>query len=279
MSRSKRKKKQENRKNAANLLSKWQEERLLRDRDFPLPPQGPSEITVVTYFAPGQTDRAEAFARTECALMETWRNCGFMQTVVVADAPTPALDAFASQFGRWVEIQIEPGIRSGAPRDVAANRAATLPERFLTSSVLVVSPDAFPVRPGIGWFVDKFDFVGAPHPLAEYWLSRAAASLFGIHAMDGAFSLRSRALCLRVAAAWRAKYAGKPVPESFSDGLFATSVLPSRSLSFRRQMRLPSFSDAQRFSTTGSGAPAVKSCPFGFSGAQAFLALSRAGLA
>lgn len=279
MSRSRRKKKQDSRAGAEALLAEWQKERLLRDRDFPLPPPGPSEITVVTHFAPGASNRDEALERLQCALMETWRNCGFMLTTIVADRETPALEEFASGFGGKVEVQIEPGIRSARKCDIAADRAAKLPLRFRTSVALVVSADAFPVRPGIGSFVDKFDFVGAPCALSESWIARAVSSFFGIRAMDGDFSLRSRKLCENVAKAWKAHFGGKAVPESFSDGLFATSFLPSRSISFRREMRLPSFSEAQRFSVGGSGSVRVPAAlPFGVSGVQAFACLNRAGL-
>ena len=278
MSRSKRKKKQADRKAGSVLFAEWQAERLERDCDFPEPAAGPSEVTVVAHFAPGGGDRAAACLRLQCALRETWRNCGFLRTVVVADAETPSLSEFASKFGPRFEIAIEPSIRSGRPADVAADRAARLPDRFRTGWVLVVSEDAFPVRPGLGSYIDRFDFVGAPHPLSQAWIARAAASLFGVRAMDGAFSLRTRSLCLRVADAWKSRMAGKPVPADFDDGLFATSYLPSHSLSFRRDLRLPTFSEAHRFAHRTPGSVSQSNVPFGFSGIDAFLPLLRAGL-
>ncbi len=279
MSRNKRKKKQADRKAGTLLFAEWQKERLERDCDFPEPAPGPSEVTVVTHFAPGASDRAAAAVRLECALRETWRNCGFLRTVVVAGAESPELSAFASGFGGRVEVRVEPSIRSGRPADVAAFRAARLPDLFRTGWVLVVSDDAFPVRPGLGSYIDRFDFIGAPHPLSDAWLPRAAASLFGIRAMDGSFSLRTRAICLRVAAAWSSRMAGKPVPADFSDGLFATSFLPARSLSYRRAVRLPTFGEALRFAHRSASAVSPGNVPFGFSGVDAFLPLAKAGLA
>ena len=278
MSRNKRRKKQAERKNDAEVLAEWQKERLERDRDFPEPALGPSEVTVVAHFAPGKSDREAAFSRLECALRETWRNCGMLRTVVVADAASPSLAAFASSFGGRVEVAVEPSLASGRPEAVAADRAARLPERFATSWVLVVSEDAFPLRPGLGSYIDRFDFVGAPHPLSDAWLSRAAASLFGVRAMDGSFSLRTRALCLRVAAAWKSRFGGKPVPAGFSDGLFATSFLPSRSLSYRREMRLPTFAQAHRFAHGSAASVSGGRVPFGFSGGRAFATLAKSGL-
>ena len=239
MSRNKRKKKQADRKAGALLFAEWQKERLERDCYFPEPAPGPSEVTVVTHFAPGASDRA----------------------------------------GGRVEVRVEPSIRSGRPADVAAFRAARLPDLFRTGWVLVVSDDAFPIRPGLGSYIDRFDFIGAPHPLSDAWLPRAAASLFGIRAMDGSFSLRTRAICLRVAAAWSSRMAGKPVPADFSDGLFATSFLPARSLSYRRAVRLPTFGEALRFAHRSASAVSPGNVPFGFSGIDAFLPLAKAGLA
>ena len=278
MSRNKRKKKQDNRKNGASLLAQWQKERLERDLDFPLPAPGPSEITVVTYFVPDGVMRDAAFERTECALMETWRNCGFMRSVIVTDAPSEAATKFADRFEGKVEVQIEQSLSPTHPETIAADRAGKLPERFRTPMVLLVSEDAFPLRPGIGSFIDRFDFVGAPHPLSDLWVVRAASALFGIRAMDGAFSLRSRSLCFKVAAAWKARFDGKPVPANFSDGLFATSFLPSHSLAFRREMRLPAFAQAHRFAVGTAFSSIPSPLPFGFSGTRAFAALSKAGL-
>lgn len=278
MSRNKRRKKQGDRNPAANLLSEWQRERLERDRDFPDPPPGPSEVTVLAHYVPRPAEREASFRALECALRETWRNCGMLRTVVVAAAGSPELAEFAKPFGPRFEVQIEPSLDPDAPETVAADRAANLPRRFATSWVLVVSGDAFPIRPGLGSYMDRFDFVGAPHALSDAWIARTAASLFGVRAMDGAFSLRTRALCERVAEAWKQRFPGGKVPEDFSDGLFATRYLPSHSISFRREMRLPSFAQAHRFAHGSASAVSQAKVPFGFSGVQAFAPLCKAGL-
>ena len=173
MSRNKRKKKQSERKNATNLLREWQRERLERDRELPLPPPGPSEVTLVAYFLPPPSGDAEALSWFECAVRESWRHCGVLRTVLVAPEATDALKAFAAPFGPRVEIQVEPSLVPGRPETAAVDRAARLARRFETRWALVVADDAFPLRPGIGTWIDRWDFAGAPRPRPHVRQGRA----------------------------------------------------------------------------------------------------------
>ena len=199
-----RRKKKNAEKKGADLLREWQRERLLRDRELPVPATGPSEVTLLAYhFRPAEREE-ELFPYLECAIRESWRQCGFLHTVVVTHAASPALRTFAEPFGIHFEIQEEPSLVPGRPETMGVDMATRLHERFATPLVLVVQDDAFPLRPGLGSFVDDCDFAGAPL-LRDHWWTNLLARYTNGHAMDGAFSLRSRAICERSAAEWKAR--------------------------------------------------------------------------
>ncbi len=279
MSRSKKHKKNAERKNGASVLRNWQAERLARDRELPIPPRGPSEVSLLAYHLPDPSAPAEgAFDALECAVRESWRQCGLLHTVLVAPSADPALEAFAAPFGPMVEVQVEPSLVPGRPETVATDLIARLPERFFTPFVLVVREDGFPLRPGLGSFLDHWDFVGAP-AVRDHWWTNLRAEWTNRHRMDGGFSLRTRAFCERVAAEWASRRPGATAAlrGAMSDGAFQTDTLPGRSFAVRRSARLPSAREAIRFSYAGVGSATGGVPPFGFRGAEAFRALLESG--
>ena len=86
-----RRKKKNTEKKGADLLREWQRERLLRDRELPVPATGPSEVTLLAYHFRPEAQEEERFPYLECAIRESWRQCGFLHTVVVTHAASPAL--------------------------------------------------------------------------------------------------------------------------------------------------------------------------------------------
>lgn len=272
---SRRKKKNAGKGGGADALREWQRERLLRDRELPVPATGPSEVTLLAYhFRPAEREE-ELFPYLECAIRESWRQCGFLRTVVVTHSASPALRAFAEPFGIHFRIQEEPSLVPGRPETMALDMASRLHERFTTPFALVVQDDAFPLRPGLGSFLDDWDFCGAPL-LRDHWWTNLLALWTNGHAMDGAFSLRTRALCERAAAEWKARGAASP-GRGFAENLWYTRTLPRRSLSYRCSARLPTAREALRFAYAGTGPFPGSIPPFGFHGAAAFRALQAAG--
>ena len=270
-----RRKKKNTEKKGADLLREWQRERLLRDRELPVPATGPSEVTLLAYHFRPEAQEEERFPYLECAIRESWRQCGFLHTVVVTHAASPALRAFAEPFGIHFEIQEEPSLVPGRPETMGVDMATRLHERFATPLVLVVQDDAFPLRPGLGSFVDDCDFAGAPL-LRDHWWTNLLARYTNGHAMDGAFSLRSCAICERSAAEWKARGPRSP-GRGFAENLWYTRTLPRHSLSYRYAAKLPSAREAIRFAYAGTGPFTGKIPPFGFHGAAAFRALHAAG--
>ncbi|MBR1835783.1 MAG: hypothetical protein IJ783_00705 [Kiritimatiellae bacterium] len=270
MSRKKHRKNQEKR-NASAVLRQWQLDRLERDRELPRPAPGPSEVSVVAYWLPQPgVPAAETFPFLECAIREAWRQCGFLHTVVVAPpGPHPELEEFAAPYGIHFEIQREPSLDPARPETAEADANARLHERFATPWALLVREDGFPLRPGIGSFLDDWDFVGAPRARDDWW-HNMVASLFATHLMDGGFSLRSRRLCEAVAAEWASRCASRPWRPEWESGRFCTRELPRRSLSFRSSVRLPMPWEALRFSWDATGPFKGGVPPFGFRGARAF---------
>ena len=266
MSRGKRHRKNSERKNGADALREWQRERLARDRELPVPAPGPSEVSLVAYHV-RPADRAdEDFLPLEAAIRESWRHCGFLHTVIVAPAETPALRAFAEPYGIGVEVCVEPSLDPARPETEAEDRIARLPERFATPFALLVSEDGFPLRPGLGSFLDHWDFIGAPL-VSEGWWGNLVRSFLNTHVMDGAFSLRSRTLCERVAEEWKARRASIRKPE---DGPFQTRFLPRKSLSYRSSARLPMAHEATAFAYDATVPFRGRIPPFGFHGPAAF---------
>lgn len=275
---SRRRKKNQERRKADDLLAAWQLERLEKDRDLPLPARGPSEVTLLVPFAPPRDRVDERFPRLECAIRETWRHCGLLRTVIVVDRPIEPVRAFAGSIPNGIVlVQVEPALSPGRPETVSADLNANLAKRVSTNLVLTIREDAFPVRPGLGSFVDGIDFVGAPKARGGFW-SRLASRLWNARAMDGAFSLRSLRLARLVADEWSARHAGKPWRAAFEDGLYATRTLPRASFAYRRAVRFPAPVEAETFCYDASGPAPGRVPPFGFRGAAAFKVLLDKGL-
>lgn len=260
----------------AAILRAWQTERLLAWKSaVPRFRAGPENVTALAYFF-RPADRADdAFRWLECALIETWRRCGQMKTVVVTDRNAGAVEAFADRWRGCVEIQTEPALVPGDLNSMSVDCNAKLHGRFGTKYVLIVQDDGFPLREGLEDFLGKWDFLGSPmrrdHPLVNlvglvrrHWPS------------NGGFSLRTKRMCEAVSRYWRAHYADRPFEvETASEDLFYTKTLPSRFPLFRWRMNVGNAAVGARFSYDGCLGNGLnfRRDAFGFHSARAFAEL------
>ena len=230
--------------------------------------EGPREVTVLAYFW-GAAD----FWRVECAIRETWLKCGQMKTVIVTDGERDEVKRFAAEF-ECVEVQVEKGLVAGSLGSMSADCNGKLAGRFSTEYVLVVQDDGFPLRAGLGEFLGKWDFIGAPS-IRDLFLPRLAARVLNHWTMNGGFSLRSRRICELAAKYWKAKYQAWGECKAVSEDTFYTQTLLRNEGAYRRAVRLPENREALKFSYDAIVKFDVKELPFGFHRASSFEELTR----
>ena len=250
-------------------LTLWREKRLgeihagrgLSDYD-----RGRDDVTALLYFwanNPQETD----FRPFECALRETWLQCGMLPTTIVTNQPFPFLRRFSELFAPFVRIDLVPELVPGDLSTMSADMNGHLADHFDTPWVLVVQEDGFPLRKGLDEFVGKWDFIGAPWNGEDDWITRRlllTENLVG----NGGFSLRSRAICLGAAHHWSAIWRHLPRCYLMQEDIFYARFLPRWSRSYRERSRFAPIDVASRFSTERTH-PAINA-PFGFHSAEAF---------
>ena len=260
------------RKTAVAALRDWQRARLARDRAEPLPPPGPDSVTVLAYFfRPPETAELH-FSGVECAIRETWRHCGTMKTVLVTQAVTPPLAAFANRFPDLVEVQVEMSLKPLPPGDIASMSVdcnARLHERFSTPWVLIVQDDGFPLRPGLEDFLGKWDYTGAPFlrrnlftRMTGLWPCRAVG--------NGGFSLRSRRICEEANARWTRFSGWRKDGRFLAEDVYYCLTLPLASAGYRKAVSFAPLGEALRFSWDALYGEPPDEPPLGFHGAEAF---------
>ena len=260
----------------AEHLRRWQRERLAAyEASPPSFGKGPAGVTIVSYFFRPEETAAERFPYVKCGILETWRHCGMMKTVIVSHTLTQPVAEFANRFPEWVEVQVEPSLKPRPPGDIesmSVDCISKLHERFATPEVLIVQDDGFPLRPGLEEFLGKWDYVGAPWPGRDDWITRRllkTSNLVG----NGGFSLRSKAICQEASRLWNAGWHRLPRCYLMQEDIFFTRFLPRWSGHYRNRFRLAPVEDAARFSFERAAAP--ESLPFGFHSAEAFRRLER----
>ena len=131
------------------LLADYLSRRLEWHRNNEVPfLQGLSSVTVLTYFFTGSEAEADtSFPHLECAIRETWRHCGLLHTVIVANSRFGCISRFANLYQNHVEIQIEPTLVPGSVESMSADCNGMLYKRFSTKYVLIIQNDGFPLRP------------------------------------------------------------------------------------------------------------------------------------
>ena len=132
--------------------------------------------------------------------------------------------------------------------------------------VLIVQNDGYPLRPALGEFVGRYDFIGAPYVRDSWWKNRICA-LLNSWTQNGGFSLRSRRICEAAAKFWNEKYHTLGECTNSSEDIFYTQFLPRHEKSYRRAFRLATNRESLRFSWDGIvPIPPPKEPPFGFHG-------------
>lgn len=258
------------------MLLAWQKRRLDVDRAIRNWGRGDSRVTVLAYYFWNQDPDAARLDAIECAILETWRLCGQMTTVLVADRSTPALERLASQHRDWISIQIEPTLKPGNLYSMSVDCNSRLHRRFNSDYVMIVQEDGFPLRPGLEEFVGRYDFIGAPN-VRNKWHLQAVCRLLKCLACNGGFSLRSRRSCELAAYYWEKKYHRFPDCAHVSEDYFYTKTLPIREPAYRRKVTLPTFEAANDFAYDAVFPFVGIRPPFGFHSTLAFKLLHDAG--
>lgn len=265
-----------NRKTGSDLLSAWMQRQLTADRGILEWKIGDPRVTVLAYYFWDQDIQCMHLDALECALLETWRLCGQMRSVIVTHCSTPGLERLGARHGDWLDIQVEPLLEPGNLYSMSVDCNSRLHQRFDTDYVLIIQEDGFPLRSGLDAYVGRYDFIGAPY-VRNKWLLQAVCSLLKCRVCNGGFSLRSHRICELAAGYWNRKYHQLPDCKQVSEDLFYTKTLPMREPAFRRQVTLPTFEEANDFSYDAVFPYVGARPPFGFHGALAFKLLYEAG--
>jgi hypothetical protein len=235
-----------------------------------------SDVTVLMYFFWKEDLAEEKWFEFEGAMLETWRSCGLLKTVIVSNTLHQCLQRFAKRFDN-VEIQIEQRLVPGDIISMSYDCNSRLYQRFDTDYVLIVQNDGFPLRRGLDEFVEaRYDFIGAPHS-RPHFLPSLLTKLLRYCPSNGGFSLRTRKLCEMGAKLWdEGDFEQKPyVDDVMAEDYFFTKTLPLSGFGYwlRRNQASSSFSD---YFSYGATFPLTsKRLPFGFHTATGFAALVR----
>ncbi len=231
---------------------------------------GPDSVTVLSYFYRQREAYDDKFQNLRGALLETWRRCGRMRTVVVTNEIAPALARFIDEFP-WVEAQVELSLIPGKLSAMSIDCNVHLYQRFQTDYVLIVQDDGFPIREGLTDFLGKYDYIGAPFVRHSTWYDWYPYPRFCVG--NGGFSLRSRRIC-EAAAKYYSRYF-KRVPYFWplvGDDTFYCKTLRMVFPSYRREFRFAPPEIAGLFSFEGNEVYFPQNClPLGFHSANAFL--------
>ena len=208
--------------------------------------EGPANVTALAYFFRDEASFDAKFVHLAGAILETWRHCGKMKTVVVANRVGGALARFAARYP-WVEVQVEPSLVPGRLSTMSVDCDMRLYARFTTPYVLIIQDDGFPLRDGLDEFVSAgYDYIGAPFVRHATWFDWYPYPDWCVG--NGGFSLRSRRICRAAARYYRRWFAKLPCLWTLvGDDTFyckTLRVFPS----YRRRFRFAPPDVAGRFS-------------------------------
>lgn len=224
-----------------------------------------AETTILAYHFWNEEGYEKSFAGVRHAIEETWKHCGLLKTVLVVNEAHKCVEVFAAEHQN-VEIQVEPSLIPGNIHTMSVDCISRLYKRFSTPYVLIVQNDGYPLRPALGEFVGRYDFIGAPYVRDSWWKNRICA-LLNSWTQNGGFSLRSRRICEAAAKFWNEKYHTLGECTNSSEDIFYTQFLPRHEKSYRRAFRLATNRESLRFSWDGIvPIPPPKEPPFGFHG-------------
>ena len=232
------------------------------------------DVTALMYFYWPENMAAANWPAFEGAMLETWRKCGMLKTVLVSNAEHQCLRDFCGRFSN-VELQVENRLVPGDTISMSYDCNARLWDRFATDYVLIVQNDGFPLRPGLDEFVESgYDFIGAPHCRPDF-VPSLLTRILRYCPSNGGFSLRTHRICKIASKLWRdGKFESRPyVDDVMAEDYFFTKTLPLSGVAnwLRRSQAPSSLSD--RFSYGATFPLRAKSMPFGFHTATAFGAI------
>ena len=213
------------------------------------------------------------------AILMTWKHCGRLPVTLIVNRVTLKLEEMA---GAWkINLVVKPGFKGGGGdcRDLNRNTILHLADWFDTEYVLTFQDHAFPLRSGLEEFLDKWDYIGAPWPFdADDWVTRLILPRRG-HVGNGAFTIRSRNLCERVAYYYQRHFRFFPHCYLFNDDYFIGKTLPSWESGYHNEVRIAPPEVAARFALENNRQlqDEIGTLPFGFHGPDAFAYLVEKG--
>lgn len=223
------------------------------------------DVTILAYHFWGVDGYEDAFAKIERAFHETWRHCGRLKSVLVVNEVRSCVERFAAANPN-IEVQMEPSLIPGRIFTMSADMNSRLYERFSTPYVLIIQSDGYPLRRGLGDFVGRYDFIGAPYVGLSWW-KQTLANCANYHMQNGGFSLRSRAICEAAARLWNSKYHSLGDCMESSEDIFYTATLIRKEPQYRKTFRLATTAESLAFSWDAKmPIPAPGALPFGFHG-------------
>ena len=233
------------------------------------------DVTIVMYFFWRSDVASSKWPNFVGALLETWRNCGLLSTVIVTNKSHQCVQDFAARYSN-VDVQVEEELRPGDINSMSIDCNSKLYKRFSTKYVLIVQDDGFPLRRGLDEFVEKnYDFIGSPYCRAKK-IPNLLARILNFCPSNGGFSLRSKEICERAAYYWKKDYSWRDfVVAEMSEDLFYTKTLPTKSLWFWLNRKQAPSIIAERFSYEGVFPLYSTTMPFGFHTATGFATLVR----
>lgn len=224
---------------------------------------GNPKVTVLAYHFWDETVSDQKFDLLETAILEVYRHCGLMKTVIVTNRTSQRLERFAAERNGWVELQETADLVPGEIFTMSADCNANLSQRFSSEYVLIVQDDGFPLKSGLENFVGKWDFIGAPY-VRNQWVKQKIAEHLNCFVMNGGFSLRSHRVCEMAAYYWKKRYSSLPECRAVAEDIFYTQTLPLKEKDYRRAVVFPSFEESIAFSYDALVSHRLDLMPFGF---------------
>lgn len=220
------------------------------------------DVTAIAYHyrrTPEELD--ESFWITEFAFLQTFKTQGVMPSVLVVNQPTKLTTAFCDKYS--IELQVAKNLVPGKDiRSLCIDLVENLHGRFDTPYVLTIQDDGFPLRPGLGEFVGKWDYIGAP------WVHHS--TYYDVYPYkycvgNGGFSLRSKRLCETASRVYRKWF--KRLPYWWymvGDDTFYCKTLRFWFRNAVKGMKWPTPEEAAKFSIEGNYDFIPSQPPFGF---------------
>ena len=112
------------------LLRAFLEESCRRGLPQDLPVTPCLDVTVLMYFFWRPEVADEKWPEFEGALLETWRNCGLLKTVLVVDSPHRCVMNFSERY-KNVSVQVENRLVPGDINTMSFDCNARLYSRFV----------------------------------------------------------------------------------------------------------------------------------------------------